>query len=50
VPVRLTVEVNTSDLAPGEHKANVVVKVPSAVRPELTIPITLTVADPPPAE
>lgn len=47
-PLKLAVEVNTADLAPGEYSAQIRVKVPSAVHPELTIPVTFTVVEPPP--
>jgi hypothetical protein len=46
-PLKLTVETDTTALAAGEHKAEVRITVPAAFRKELTIPVTLTVAEPP---
>jgi hypothetical protein len=49
-PFKLNVEVNPANLAPGEYKAQIRVKVPAAFYSELTIPVTLTVVDPPTAQ
>ena len=46
-PVKMTVEVDPAGLAAGEYKGEIRVTVPAAFYPELIIPVTLTVADPP---
>ena len=48
-PFKLAVEVDTTDIAPGEYEAEITVTVPAAFYPELKIPVKLTVVDPPPS-
>lgn len=47
-PFKLTFEIVPNELPAGEHTANVKVTVPAAFYPELIIPVTLTVVEPPP--
>jgi hypothetical protein len=47
-PFKLTVQIDPAELAPGEYTAQIRVKVPAAFHSELTIPVTLSVLEPPP--
>ena len=49
VPMNLKLTADTSGLAPGEYKAVVRVTVEEAFHKTLEIPVTLTVAEPPPS-
>ncbi|HYO80425.1 MAG TPA: SBBP repeat-containing protein [Bryobacteraceae bacterium] len=49
-PFKLTFEVVPSEMAAGDYTATVKVKVPAAFYQELTIPVRLVVAEPPPVE
>ncbi len=44
---KLAVELTPGDLAPGEYKAEVRLKVPAAFYPDVKVPILLTVVEPP---
>jgi hypothetical protein len=49
-PMKLTVEADARDLAPGKYNAEIRVKLPAAFYPDLTISITLIVPELPPAQ
>jgi hypothetical protein len=49
MPLQMKVLVNTDGLAAGEYKGTITVTVPEAFNGPLQIPVTLAVADPPPA-
>ncbi|MBL8216391.1 MAG: SBBP repeat-containing protein [Bryobacterales bacterium] len=45
--LKLTVELTSGDLPAGEYKAELRLKVPAAFYPEVKVPVTLTVVEPP---